>query len=347
MPFRNSFLPAAFLVLVPLLTTYHWFSERALSLQYEVLSSAKDYEWQQILPAGNGSHQYEWKSGSFPMGIIPILAFDGKLWMTGQKASWSSSDGITWVHHPKKDWGERINLTSVFFNNTLWMYGGMQYQDRQLLNEVWYSTDGVQWQQAENAAWAPRKGQSMVAFRGKLWLFGGVSKVSKDFVSLEMKNDVWSSADGFHWTNEVEQAPWAPRDSPAVLVLRDTLYLLSGQGLADVWRSPDGKSWTQLTSEAPWEKRFDNGALVFDDKLWVFGGRDTTADHHRAAQNDVWYSANGGNWTRQAEHAPWTVRSGGHSVVFKNQLWLFSGKHTGANPVWKGDIWALKKSESR
>lgn len=342
MPIRNSLLHAAWLMLIPGLIGYTWIRESARRVRYEPLKPATNYEWQQILPFGNGSHPDEWQPGTFPMGLKPLVAFGGNLWMTGQKSAWSSADGKNWVQHPKKDWGERISMTSVFFDNKLWMYGGMRYQNRHLLNEVWYSTNGRDWQQADNADWQPRKGHSVVAFRNKLWLFGGVSQVSNNFVSLEMKNDVWSSTDGFHWTREVEQAPWSPRDSPAVLVLHNTLYLLGEEG--DVWRSADAKNWMQLTPEAAWKKRFDKGTLVFDDKLWVFGGRDTTANHHLAARNDVWYSANGIDWTRQAEHAPWTVRSGGNSVVFQDQLWLFSGKHTGSNPVWKGDIWALKKN---
>lgn len=338
-----TLLTASVLVLFPILFWHTRYPESTRQTRYKSGESPKKYEWRQILPSGNGSQQYEWKPGTYPMGLKPLMAFGGTLWMAGQKASWSSVDGIVWVHHPKKDWGERITMTSVFFNNALWMYGGMQYQERQLINEVWFSKDGVKWEQAKNAAWEPRKGHEVVAFKGKLWLLGGVSKASRDFESLEMKNDVWSSVDGFKWTKEVDQAPWSPRDSPHALVLRDTLYLLGGQGLADVWQSTDGKHWKQLTPEAPWKKRHDYGALVYDDKLWIFGGRDMNPDHFLAARNDVWYSPDGIDWIQQAEHAPWTVRSGGSSVVFKDQLWLYSGKHTGGKPVWKGDVWVLNK----
>ncbi|WP_342083672.1 hypothetical protein [Dyadobacter sp. OTU695] len=301
------------------------------------------YAWKQVLPPGNGSHAYEWKPGTFPMGVIPHVAFGGKLWMTGQKASWSSPDGITWTRHEKKDWGERIYLSGIYFAGKLWMYGGMRYQERQLINEIWYSKDGSDWQQAGSAAWAPRKGHALVVFKNKLWLFGGTSKISRDFESLEMKNDVWSSSDGLTWTREVQQAPWAPRDSPQVVLLRDALYLIGGQGMADVWCSTDGKNWTEITPEAGWKKRFDMGVQAYDGMLWLFGGRDMNPDHHKGALNDVWFSSNGADWGRYAEHAPWSVRSGGNSVVFQNQLWIYSGKHTGADPVWKGDVWVLQK----
>ena len=102
------------------------------------------------------------------MGIQPITAFEGKLWMTGQEDSWSSPDGTTWTRHPKKDWGERIFMTQVYFDNKLWMYGGMKYQERQLDNEVWYSKDGITWQQAENAPWTVRSGVNSVVFKDQL-----------------------------------------------------------------------------------------------------------------------------------------------------------------------------------
>jgi hypothetical protein len=125
--------------------------------------------------------------------------------------------------------------------------------------------------------------------------------------------------------------------------LRDSLYLIGGQRLQDVWRSADAKTWERVTNQAEWGKRFDQGVAVFDDKMWVYGGRDTLTNHNLAAQNDVWSSVNGKNWILEEKHAPWTVRSGSNSVVYKDQLWLYSGKHTGGNPVWKGDIWVMKK----
>ncbi|MBO9611789.1 MAG: hypothetical protein J7619_03795 [Dyadobacter sp.] len=300
------------------------------------------YTWKEILPAGNGSHQYEWKTGTFPMGLVPHVAFNGDLWMVGQKASWSSADGVIWTRHGKNDWGERIYLSGVYFAGKLWQTGGMRYQERALTNELWSSGDGSAWQKA-HAAWEPRKGQALVVFKNKLWIFGGTSKISRDFESLEMKNDVWSSPDGVTWTREVAQAPWSPRDRPQVVVMRDTLYMVGAQGMADVWRSADGKSWTQLTAEAGWKKRYDMGVQVFDGRLWVFGGRDLNPDLYKGALNDVWFSTNGTDWFRHAEHAPWSVRSGGHSAVFHDQLWIFSGKHTGENPAWKGDVWVLQK----
>lgn len=304
-----------------------------------------NYKWEQILPFGNGSFQGEWKPGTFPLGIKPMPMPDGSLLMIGQKAAWTSTDGLNWAHHPKKDWGERIWMEYAYFNNRFWMFGGMKYQAREVMNEIWSSTDGIRWEQTTNAPWTPRKGQAIVAFQGKLWLFGGAANVTQDFVSNQIFNEVWSSEDGVRWTKEMERAPWEAEETPTLIIFQNTLYKIGGQGKADVWSSTDGKHWSQLTPEAAWKPRFNNGALVFDNKLWVFGGYDTTANHNTGAKNDVWYSTDGIQWNQQTEHAPWTVRSGATSVVFKNKIWLYSGKHTGGKYNWGGDVWAMKISE--
>ena len=299
-----------------------------------------NYKWEQVLPFGNGSFQEEWKAGTFPLGLVPKVAFNGNLWMVGRKAAWSSPDGVHWAQHPKKDWGERIWMDYAYFNNKFWMFGGMKYQERQVVNEIWSSVDGFQWEQEANAPWSPRKGHSVVIFKGKLWIFGGAADVSKDFVSNRLFDEVWSSEDGIHWAKE-NPSPWASEESPTLIVFREVLYKVGGQGKADIWRSTDGTHWSQLVSEAEWKPRFANGALVFDNKLWLFGGYDTTANHNTGAKNDVWYSEDGIQWHQQTQHAPWTVRSGGTSVVFKNKLWLFSGKQPGGEHNWGGDVWTM------
>jgi hypothetical protein len=42
------------------------------------------------------------------------------------------------------------------------------------------------------------------------------------------------------------------------------------------------------------------------------------------------------------EHAPWSTRSANYNVVFKNKIWIFSGK-TGREDSWMGDIWAMSR----
>jgi hypothetical protein len=307
-------------------------------------ASYDNYTWEQVLPFGNGSFQEKWKPGTFPLGIVPVLGANNHLWMTGQKMIWESADGLNWQKHDKTDWGERISMAYVYFKDTLWMFGGMMYKERSFVNDIWYSADGINWKQnPANAEWQPRKGQTVIVFKNKLWLLGGSNAVAADLSPNRFLNDTWSSADGKHWVLEKKSAEWPAREYPKVLVFNDTLYMMGGQGYGDVWKSANGKDWTLITNETEWKQRYDHGALVYDNKIWIFGGRDTSSNHTIAAKKDVWFSDNGITWNKQTEHALWTVRSGATSIVFKNNLWIFSGKHTGGKYNWGGDVWIMKK----
>ena len=78
-------------------------------------------------------------------------------------------------------------------------------------------------------------------------------------------------------------------------------------------------TWTQLSSDPGYRPR---------------------NDFSTHGPNDIWYSADGVRWTRQTEHAPWGPRSP-KTVVFKDRLWIYSGKHTGAPDNWGGDLWQM------
>jgi hypothetical protein len=302
-----------------------------------------DVAWEQVRPLGSGGfppgsqNTPLWEPGKFPLGLRPLVAFGGDLWMLAQTFAYSSSDGLDWKQHDKTDWGERIWEGHAFFDDKLWMFGGLDYDSRTFLNDIWTSSDGESWEEVGTAAWSPRKAQGMVEYQGKLWLFGSANHVDEKFGTDQFLNDVWSSEDGLNWTQVTASAPWSPRDEPMVVVYDDQLFMLGGQGHADVWRSTDGKDWTQVTEEAEWGVRSGQVAAVYDDRMWVLGG---WIDDSRNAQNDVWFSEDGKTWTQQAEHAPWAPRSP-PSVVFQHKLWLYSGKHTGADDSWGCDIWTL------
>jgi hypothetical protein len=304
--------------------------------------------WESTAPYGSGAWPEEWQPGKFPLALMPLTAFRGELWMIGRPRSWSSVDGLTWAPHATQgDWGSRIAQAYVFFDGQLWMMGGLAYESRVFLNDVWRSADGEHWDRVGEAAWPAREGPTVVAFRGKLWLLGGAVHVAQDRSPDQFVNDVWISDDGVAWTQVAAATPWPAMDVPRVLVFRDALYLVGGQGHAQVWRSPDGVQWTQLAAPAAWDDRFDQGAQLFDRRLWVYGGEPAPRDVRRPgvpvrAFNDIWYSEDGVSWLRQAEHGPWSPRSGVHSVVFNDRLWLFSGKHTGASDNWGGDLWTMR-----
>jgi hypothetical protein len=301
--------------------------------------------WQEILPLGSGgfpatsgsSDRPTWEPGRFPVTLPPRLAFNDELWMTAQTLAYSSPDGVTWDQHDKTDWGGRIYHSIVYFKGKLWMYGGMDYESRAFLNDIWASSDGTTWEKLGTAAWPGRGGQTMVAYQDKLWLFGGANHAAQDRSTDGFLNDVWVSDDGLAWTQVTATAQWPSRDYAGVLVFKDQLYLVGGQGRSDVWRSSDGKDWAQLATDADWKPRHDYARVVFDEKLWIFGGWSGESTN---ALNDVWYSDDGITWNRQAEHADWAPR-GPISIVFHDKIWIYSGKHTGADDNWGGDLWQM------
>jgi hypothetical protein len=307
--------------------------------------------WEQVRPLGSGGFPPEagsndspkWEPGRWPLTLQPIVAFNGSLWMLSQTHAWSSDDGLNWAHDRKADWGERIWQEYAFFHNRLWMFGGLRYADRVLLNDVWSSPDGVTWENAGNAEWSPRKGHRIVPFGGQLWLFGGADGVARDFSTEHALNDVWSSDDGLHWTRRADAAPWSPREDAPVVALNAALYLLGGAGQADIWRSEDGVTWTRLAAEADWQPRYGYGTAVFGGKMWVYGGWKGTPAN---CVNDIWYSTDGRTWSLLTDHAPWTPRSP-RTIVYNDRLWILSGKHTGARDNWGGDIWTMRAGSAR
>lgn len=306
-----------------------------------VFPGSATYTWQQMSPPGNGCFQDECVEGQWPMGIVPVAAFDDQLWMVGQTRAWSSLNGTTWTARPKADWQERISFPTVYFKGKLLSMGGLIYQSRTLANDIWASADGNTWALVkQHATWTPRKGHELVQFNDRLWLIGGARSVDEDRAGKDFINDVWVSDDGLDWKPVTSNAGFPAVDNPQVVVFNNRMWLLGGAGLEHVWHSGDGRKWERVEEQPGWLPRWENGALAFDDKLWIFGGHESDK---RKAYNDAWYSSDGVHWQRLTEHAPWSARSGGASIVFNNQLWLFAGKHTGSQHNWNKDIWAMTK----
>jgi hypothetical protein len=295
-------------------------------------SQSMMYLWKQELAIGNGSFEENWTSGKFPMGITPIIAFDDKLYMVGNRKTWISVDGINWNAHDKTSWGERYGMTVTYFNGELWAIGGMKSWGK-FYNDIWASIDGITWRLVTpKADWTERRGHAIVVYDNKMWLMGGSkSSGQPNKPPTESFNDVWSSQDGRNWTLLVRNADWSGRE-PQVVVFNNKFYLVGDTNKSDIWTSNDGEKWMLLKDIAEWRPRQNYGLLVYDNKLWVFGGR---------GLNDVWNSNDGEVWKKQ-HNAPWTTRTTSQCVVYLNKIWIYSGK-TGRVDSWEGDIWTLKK----
>ena len=310
-------------------------------------TSAPEGCWVQLLPPGNGGFmpyagsgdKPQWEPGKYPMTLTPLIAFNGDLWMVSStRLAFSSSDGVHWTEHEKYETPGRLASSYTFFDDKLWIYGGNDYRTNNFSNEIWSSPDGTTWSKAGNAEWPGRDSATFVTFQDKLWMFGGANHRDTGLATDAFLNDVWSSEDGLHWTQVSAAAPWSPRSYPRVEVSGDEMYLLGGESQADVWKSSNGKDWTQLAADPPWGGgREGYATLVYDGKLWVMGGYVGKSTN---GVNDIWYSQDGVQWTRQAEHAPWTPRDP-IAIVYQDRLLVYAGKFTGSKDSWNGDLWAM------
>ncbi len=156
-------------------------------LFYSFVCAKESYEWQQIAALGKGCFPPNCAEGQFPMAIVPLVAFDGKLYSIGNKRVWTSADGVNWNSQPKTDWDDRYGMRFAFFNKRLWMLGGMKTWD-DFRSDVWSSEDGVNWQMVfTNSPWSTRSATYSAAFNDKLWLFGGKTGRADSWTG-----DVWA-----------------------------------------------------------------------------------------------------------------------------------------------------------
>ena len=224
---------------------------------------------------------------------LELETFQGALWLFGGWSPvggyhtyyWKTNDGLAWEKvHTTTAPSAREGAPVVAFHDKLWMFGGVNFDDRKSLNDVWSSVDGIAWEKATSTIpWSPRYDHAVTAFQGKLWLTGGVNLEGKIF------EDTWVSSDGVTWerittNNSVATA----RHGHTMLVWKDALWMFGGwtkpeTGEGESWFSKDGSTWTK-TSVGPWQQREDLTVTIFRDQPVLIGGMDT--DWHW--NNDVW-----------------------------------------------------------
>lgn len=110
-----------------------------------------------------------------------------------------------------------------------------------------------------------------------------------------------------------------------------------------MWSSPDGKEWKLETANAGWSPRAYHQAAVLNGRIYVFGGGNYVPTYH--ANNDVWSSANGVQWRRETESAPWCPRMWFSTAVYRDRIWVLGGWSNHPNQNW-GDVWHSKDGKS-
>ena len=163
--------------------------------------------------------------------------------------------------------------------------------------------------------------------------------VPKIFISGGTHDDIngitWSSADGINWqSNNANSFP--SRFSHAMSPLNGRLYVMGGSeryvgpsNYKDVWsRSRCGSTWQRDTNDASWGARYDHAVAVLQNTLFLSGGVSN------GAQNDVWSTTDGANWSLAkastsddvASVTNWTKRQGHQMVSHQGTLYIMGGR---------------------
>lgn len=300
-----------------------------------------------------------------------------KLWLVGDFTSdvWFSSNGTHWTfaqsNLPFGDNGRTDHQLVVADSDgdgqaELWLSGGGN--DNRDSDEVLSSTNGRDWQsQSPYSDFRPRRKHQVVVFDGgdgeRFWLVGG--EMDDELYS----NEVWSSLDGAHWTqqpakNSVDGEPlFAPRDGHQLVVFdgkdvegisgKQRLWLIGGDSaegpLNDIWSSADGIEWTKRDpegcndsnlSECIFSGRSEHQVVVFDPEET---GNDTNVDQAMlwlvggntgsSRSNEVWSSPDGVTWTL---HIAINVDTTGQSFSarYGHQLVVFKDTNDEREKLW-------------
>jgi hypothetical protein len=266
------------------------------------------------------------------------LVFNSRLWLFGGYTPgvvndvWNSPDGLDWSKAGEIPCSAGVNIPVNFvYDGKMWVTcnDGLFYS----------SSDGIHWTLVNaEVPWKGLYASGGAVFGGKMWAIarkkGG-----------EPGNDIWSSADGIQWTLETAGTPFSKRQFFSdVVVHKDKLWVVGGgitnyhpfKAYNDVWNSTDGKTWAQITDRAPWPPRIWNSAAVYKNRLWMMGG--FRAEPAFANFNDVWFSADGADWSQLVSEEIWSPRHEFSAYVFDGKLWVVGGN---AWPL-QNDAWYLE-----
>ncbi len=298
-------------------------------------------------------------SDDFPGGAVfggAAIGHGNYLYLVtaGDRTVWRSFNGREWRRLTNAaPWPARFAPALLMHGGAMTLVGGHPTDPAIGVGEpfsAWKSTDGRSWLQAGGLAtprWSPRWLHKMVVYDidewngpepNRIWIVGGHS-----YKNGLPAGDVWSSADGRHWSLATDSPPWGARWGHSVsktnFTNRPGIWLFGGRDGAgvhnDVWKSLDGVEWTSVTLAAPWAPRAFHAVTHFDGFFRLFGGEDHMGLGVDFA--DIWSSPEGASWTRQVTFAPWGGRSGHAVTEFNGNLYLLGG--SASSGTYFNDVW--------
>lgn len=272
----------------------------------DVWSSRDGKQWRLVKQNTFKDRAFDSKSDWEGRHTAGYAVFEDKMWIVGgdcnqhhyQNDVWSSKDGVTWqLVSNDLPWAPRALHHTLVHDDQLWVIGGQTMpgfasSSEKFYRDVWSSRDGVKWQQVKPAEpyWSARGmiGGSAV-MNGRMWILGGGTYDTPTTPQRNFFNDVWSSADGVHWTMHTAQAPWHPRQYHDVAVWDNKLWVMEGYHVQggnrnDVWYSEDGIQWHELPN-TPWKPRHAASLIVHEDALWMIAGNNMQPDVWKLVRN--------------------------------------------------------------
>lgn len=298
----------------------------------------------------SGKAAYEWsnltESAAYPQGYNYPVFVAGEWMIALNNGAWLSNDGTRWIKTELPDSGLNSACQKYGqFNGAIYALGSMtgNYEKFSISTKILRTTDFQKWETvAERSNLPQRVFYGTAVFDNKIWIVGG-------FDGKHYLNDVWNSADGVHWKQVVETAPWSARTT-TVAVFKDKLWVLGGgvidgdntnnpNSYKELWSSGDGKNWFREKTDL--NRKWRGTPVVFDDKLWLVG-----ANRGVAFESAVWMTEDGAKWRELS--APWSPRGAVAAWVFDGKLFMTGGKssHTENGEikfVYSNDVWAMRR----
>jgi len=172
-----------------------------------------------------------------------VVVSDNKMWMfagfdesTYYKDIWTSTDGINWVRQSNDaSFSYRAGHQVVMFNSMFWLIGGVydSGDTRTYYNDVWNSSDGINWTKVGEFSddSKERYFHQVVVYDNKMWIIGATNYDLDTKAGATYYNDVYSSDDGFTWTEvtEFSASKFSARGRHQVVVFKDAFWLYGGQ----------------------------------------------------------------------------------------------------------------------
>lgn len=248
-----------------------------------------------------------------------FINFNNKLWIIGghrpgvgfafddvTNKVWSSSDGISWTANepgaPTDRWSKRERVSTLVFNNKLWVIGGNDYpafgntnSPGTSHNDVWSSSDGTTWTSVNaNAAFIARTNPVAFVYNNKMWIAGGRDNGGNYL------NDVWNSTDGITWNQVTVNTPFPARIGAQAVANDGKIFILGGEDATgirkDMWVSENGGAdWKEVEASsvmalpASFKGRKDFSMFINNAAIYIVGGlglKDGNGSYTYV--NDVW-----------------------------------------------------------